>query len=142
MTGEYTREYILGTVKAKSMAQEQLEQVIALLFRTLLLENEHLMISFSVSYYYGLTRGKENPRVLLPVTLVPVTETTDASGKSEALQKTLGENLYAWYQEVSPERNCSGMLFDLKVYKRNGQQQLLHFSKLNVRFAISDNNSD
>ncbi|WP_320998877.1 hypothetical protein [Eisenbergiella tayi] len=142
VTGEYTREYILGTVKAKSMAQEQLEQVIALLFRTLLLENEHLMISFSVSYYYGLTRGKENPRVLLPVTLVPVTETTDASGKSEALQKTLGENLYAWYQEVSPERNCSGMLFDLKVYKRNGQQQLLHFSKLNVRFAISDNNSD
>ena len=80
--------------------------------------------------------------MLLPVTLVPVTETTDASGKSEALQKTLGENLYAWYQEVSPERNCSGMLFDLKVYKRNGQQQLLHFSKLNVRFAISDNNSD
>lgn len=137
VTGEYAGEYVLGTVKAERMGQAQMEQVISLLFDALILESEHLMISFSVSYYYGLTHKKENPRVLLPVTLVPLTETVGPSGTSAGVQKSLAENLYAWYGEINPDTNCSGMLFDLKVYKKRGRKQLLHFSRLNIRFEVS-----
>lgn len=136
VSGEYTGEYLLGTVESEAITQSHMERAVSLLFDALQLENEYLTVVLSVSYYYGLDKGKEQPRILLPVTLLPMTETTDESGRSRIFIENLGADLYFWYKEEKPVTNCCGLLFDLKVYQRNGERQILHFSNLNVKFIL------
>lgn len=133
VSGEYTEEYLVGTISTEEITREIMEQAAEMLFQALQLENEYLMISLGVSWYYGLSSGKEQPRVLLPVTFLPVTEATDETGKAGNLIAGIGNNIFNWYKETGPDDNCCGLLFDLKIYEKRGRKQILHFSGLNVK---------
>lgn len=133
VAGDYTKEYVLGTINARDITRQVMEQAAGYLFEKLQLENIYLQISLGVSWYYGLSSGKEQPRVLLPVTFLPIMDTADETGKSGRLIANVGGNIYDWYREVRPDGNCSGLIFDLKVYQKKGKRQILHFSKLLVR---------
>lgn len=136
VTGEYTEEYRIASISAQTITQEVMEQAVSALYHALQLDYGNLMAAISVSYYYGLDTGKEQPRVLLPVTLIPCTDTLDARGSSGTFIEGLAGNLYQWYLERKPVTNVCGLLFDVRIYQKSQQKLLLHFSDLNIELDV------
>lgn len=132
VTGEYTEEYKIATIPARTITQQVMEQAVSALYNALQLDYENLMAELSVSYYYGLDAGKAQPRVLLPVTLIPCKDTLDMQGSSASFIEELAENLYQWYQKLQPDTNACGLLFDVKIYQSSKRKLLLHFAGLDV----------
>jgi len=136
VSGEYGGELVAAKLHVSEITQKVMKQAVEGLFSYLRLTDEgRIAISLSASYYYGLSRGKENPQVTLPVTLVPYCDVTDENGKSSTLCESLGANLYQWFLEKKSVMNESGFLFDVKLYQRSTRKQILHFSKVKVMLA-------
>jgi hypothetical protein len=132
VSGEYTSVYKIATVSCSTITQEVMEQAVEHIYQAFNLDNYYLVVGLSVFYYYGLDMGKEQPRVVLPVTLIPSAGTVDDAGSSAPFIKALGENIYQWYQETQPSTNACGLLFDITIYEKTGKKRLLHFSNLEV----------
>lgn len=132
VTGEYTKEYRIAAIPAHTITQEVIKQAVSALYTALQLDYGNLMAELSAAYYYGLDTGREQPRVLLPITLIPCRDTLDAEGSSTTFIEDLTDNIYQWYQEMRPVVNVCGLLFDVKIYLMSSQKKLLHFSNLSV----------
>lgn len=136
VTGEYTKEYRIAAIPAHTITKETISQAVSALYSALQLDHGNLMAELSAAYYYGLDIGRDRPRVLLPITLIPCTDTLDAEGSPASFIENLTDNLYQWYQERQPVTNACGFLFDVKIYLGNSQKLLLHFSDLSVSLDL------
>ncbi len=136
VAGEYTREYKIAVIAARTITEEVMKQAVWAVYSALQLDQGNLMAELSAEYYYGLNAGQEQPRVLLPITLIPCIETVDMQGSPVSFIENLTDNLYQWYQEMQPVTNACGLLFDIKIYQKNNQKLLLHFSGLNVGIEL------
>ncbi len=136
VSGEYTQEMTVASISAAHISEVEMAQAVSDVFTALHLQNTNLMAEFGISYFYGLNAGKTQPRVVLPVTLIPCGDTTDQSGNSEAFIQEIAGNVYGWYQEVKPDGNACGIMFDVSVYLKRNRRKLLHFTRVCVEFAF------
>lgn len=135
VVGEYTDEHLLGTVEAGSMSSDVMKQAVSLLLDSLQIENYDLKVGVTVSYYYGLSKGKSEPRVILPATLVlpkHIANTEDL----EELKASIGDDLYDWFKETEPDTNRCGLMFDVKIFDGANDRLLLHCKSLTVELDL------
>lgn len=135
VVGEYTDEHLLGTVEAGSMSLDVMKQAVSLILDSLQMENYDLKVGVTASYYYGLSKGKNQPRVILPATLVlpkHIVNTEDL----EALKASIGDDLYDWFKETEPDTNRCGLMFDVKIFDGVSDRLLLHCTSLTVEFDL------
>lgn len=136
--GEYTTEYQISKLRVKDITEDVMIQAAEELLKALQIEDQDIMTGLSVSYYYGLSKGSEQPRVLLPVTMILPTNIARYEGGVEKYTEELGKNMFDWYQETKPDTNCCGLLFDFKVYNAYGSTTILHFANLKIVFAVGE----
>ncbi|MDE7311491.1 MAG: hypothetical protein K2N87_07755 [Eubacterium sp.] len=136
VTGEYTKEYRIAAIAAHTITKEAIIKAVSALYSALQLDYGNLMAELSAAYYYGLDIGRERPRILLPITFIPCTDTLDAKGSSASFIENLADHLYQWYRQKQPLANACGFLFDVKIYLGNSQKLLLHFSDLSVSLDL------
>ena len=137
VVGEYTDEHLLGTVETETMSSDAMKQAVSYLIDSLQIENYDLKVGITVSYYYGLSKGKNQPRVILPATLV-LPKHIVSPEDLEALKTSTGDDLYDWFSEKEPDTNCCGLMFDVKIFDGNNDRLLLHCTSITVGFDIPE----
>lgn len=136
VAGEYTNEYLIATIPVTKFSEDTMIQAASALYAALQLDHQNLAYTLSVSYYYGLSKGKDIPRISLPVTLFPYMDAVSSEGEADAQIQRVGRNLYAWFSEMQPDTNHCGLLFDVRIYNKDEEKELLHFSSLSIKFDI------
>lgn len=138
VTGEYTAEYQIAELRVNDITEDVMIQASEELLGALQIEDQDIMTGLSVSYYYGLSTGSEQPRVLLPVTMILPVSIARYEGGAERYTEELGKNMFDWYQETQPDTNCCGLMFDFKVYDASGSKIILHFANLKIGFVVGE----
>lgn len=133
-SGCIMEEIVIGTISSDRFGESVIRQMVDLLLELFGLTKERILIELGVSYYYGLEEGQKEPRIVLPVTFVPLTETFSLEGAYAQFGERLKQNITDWFNKKQPETNCCGFLFHLKVYEPKTREQILYFPKLNINF--------
>lgn len=133
--GSIMEEVLLGDTEETAFGEEAISRAVDMLFEVFHLAAERLLLELEVSYYFGLNDGKREPRILLPVTFVPLSETIGSDGLPTECRNALKRNIIGWFLEQLPETNCSGLLFRLKLYEPGTGDRIMYFARLNVRFG-------
>lgn len=133
-SGGVMEEVVVGTVRSDRFGAQVIRQMADLLLESFDLTKERLLIELGVLFYYGLEKGQKEPRIVLSVTFLPLTETGDSEGEYTQFGEGLKQNLTDWFEQKQPNTNCCGFLFHLKLYEPNTREKILYFPKLNVGF--------
>ena len=137
VVGEYTDEHLLGTVETETMSSDAMKQAVSYLLDSLQIENYDLKIGITASYYYGLSKGENQPRVMLPAALVLPKHIT-SSEDIDAFKTSTGDDLYDWFSEKEPDTNCCGLMFDVKIFDGINDRLLLHCTSITVGFDMPE----
>lgn len=133
-SGGVMEEVVVGTVRSDYFGAQVIRQMADLLLESFDLTKERLLIELGVLFYYGLEKGQKEPRIVLPVTFLPLTETGGSEGEYTQFGEGLKQNLTDWFEQKQPDTNCCGFLFHLKLYEPKTREKILYFPKLNVGF--------
>ena len=133
-SGGVMEEVVVGTVRSDYFGAQVIRQMADLLLESFDLTKERLLIELGVLFYYGLEKGQKEPRIVLPVTFLPLTETGGSEGEYTQFGEGLKQNLTDWLEQKQPDTNCCGFLFHLKLYEPKTREKILYFPKLNVGF--------
>lgn len=133
-SGGVMEEVVVGTVRSDCFGAQVIRQMADLLLESFDLTKERLLIELGVLFYYGLEKGQKEPRIVLPVTFLPLTETGGSEGEYTQFGEGLKQNLTDWFEQKQPDTNCCGFLFHLKLYEPKTREKILYFPKLNVGF--------
>ena len=133
-SGGVMEEVVVGTVRSDYFGAQVIRQMADLLLESFDLTKERLLIELGVLFYYGLEKGQKEPRIVLSVTFLPLTETGDSEGEYTQFGEGLKQNLTDWFEQKQPDTNCCGFLFHLKLYEPKTREKILYFPKLNVGF--------
>ncbi len=134
VSGGVMEEVVVGTVRSDCFGEQVIRQMADLLLESFDLTKERLLIELGVLFYYGLEKGQKEPRIVLPVTFLPLTETGGSEGEYTQFGEGLKQNLTDWFEQKQPDTNCCGFLFHLKLYEPKTREKILYFPKLNVGF--------